>query len=329
MPEVQRRAQERCIEPRYTLKKGLAPWKHFIGTKYCSPSYYRDPNRSGFQEVPATAQVAQSEAQPKMWDEIGLELTTFLDIWRRAETFFAANMDSVRMWLLKKVDFLKHMILGSPDVEPAPLPPWSLESPFQTWNIYSKASLAASMLCFIGFLVLFSRKKPIGHSKSLVKRKTALRLNVRTVHNRPTLDTWLEAFALLMVLCLFVTIPWEWVRLYQIEVAKKTTVLSEGYSNSCYREDHSFWEAVKVWLSWNFSWDKDSCEKYYKALIVDPVWEVTPLMGYSNSCYREDHSFWEAVKVWLSWNFSWDKDSCEKYYKALIVDPVWEVTPLM
>ncbi|MEE6511489.1 hypothetical protein FKM82_018038 [Ascaphus truei] len=195
-------------------------------------------------------------------------------------------MDSVRMWLLKKVDFLKHMILGSPDVEPTPLPPWSLESPFQTWNIYSKASLAASMLCFIGFLVLFSRKKPIGHSKSLVKRKTAPRLNVRTVHNRPTLDTWLEAFALLMVLCLFVTIPWEWVRLYQIEVAKKTTVLSEGYSNSCYREDHSFWEAVKVWLSWNFSWDKDSCEKYYKALIVDPVWEVTPLMVISSAIGR-------------------------------------------
>ncbi|XP_053561441.1 uncharacterized protein LOC128652488 isoform X2 [Bombina bombina] len=61
---------------------------------------------------------------------------------------------------------------------------------------------------------------------------------------------------------------------------------SMGYSKSCYRDDLSLWATIKVWLSWNFSWNSDSCEDYYKALIVDPFWEVTPLMAISSAIGR-------------------------------------------
>lgn len=55
----------------------------------------------------------------------------------------------------------------------------------------------------------------------------------------------------------------------------------------------------------------------------------TSVQGYARSCYQADLSFWETMKIWFSWNFSWDIGSCESYYKALMVDPFWEVNPLM
>ncbi|KAM4623106.1 uncharacterized protein O3C94_020808 [Discoglossus pictus] len=195
-------------------------------------------------------------------------------------------MNSIHLWFLNKLYFLKHTIFGLPDAEPVQTWPWSLESPFPTWNIYSKASFAASILCFIVFLARFSLKKQIGYSKAVSRKKSAPKLTAQTASDHPLLDIWVQTFALILILCLFISIPWEWVRLYQIEVAKKTTVLSEGYARSCEREDLTLWETLKVWLSWNFSWDNDSCEDYYKALIVDPFWEVTPIMAISSALGR-------------------------------------------
>ncbi|XP_069808395.1 chloride channel CLIC-like protein 1 isoform X1 [Dendropsophus ebraccatus] len=180
-------------------------------------------------------------------------------------------MGSLGGWILSKFNFLRCRI----ESEPSLPPPWSLESPFQKWTLYSKASLAAAIACFI-FIILHSRRRPVVPKKMMVmKRLTSLQINDS---ESCILDTWHYHLVLLLILCLFVSIPWEWVRLYQIEVAKKATILSEGYARSCYQQDLSFWETLKIWLSWNFSWDRDSCESYYKALMVDPLWEVTPLM---------------------------------------------------
>ncbi|XP_069808401.1 chloride channel CLIC-like protein 1 isoform X2 [Dendropsophus ebraccatus] len=184
-------------------------------------------------------------------------------------------MGSLGGWILSKFNFLRCRI----ESEPSLPPPWSLESPFQKWTLYSKASLAAAIACFI-FIILHSRRRPVVPKKMMVmKRLTSLQINDS---ESCILDTWHYHLVLLLILCLFVSIPWEWVRLYQIEVAKKATILSEGYARSCYQQDLSFWETLKIWLSWNFSWDRDSCESYYKALMVDPLWEVTPLMAVSS-----------------------------------------------
>ncbi|CAH2303209.1 Hypothetical predicted protein [Pelobates cultripes] len=161
-----------------------------------------------------------------------------------------------------------------------------MKSPFSTWNFYSKISFAASIFCFIIFLSLRSWKQLDGDMKIISRRTSATRLEVRTALHHRLLDSCLHALYGLLVLSLFVSIPWEWVRLYQIEVAKKTTILSEGYSNSCYTDGLSFWRTIKVWLAWNFSWGSDACQDYYKALLVDPFWEVTPLMAISSAISR-------------------------------------------
>ncbi|KAM3922992.1 chloride channel CLIC-like protein 1 [Leptodactylus fuscus] len=193
-------------------------------------------------------------------------------------------MESLGSWILNKVNFLRHKIAGLPDIEPSLPPPWSLESPFQKWTIYSKASLAAAVACLVIIIILNSRKRLAVPKKVMVVRR--LMATEIKDSDRCILDTWLYHLALLLILCLFVSIPWEWVRLYQIEVAKKATILSEGYGRSCHQEDLSFWETLKIWLSRNFSWDSDSCESYYKALMVDPLWEVTPLMAISSVVAR-------------------------------------------
>lgn len=193
-------------------------------------------------------------------------------------------MGSLGSWILNKVNFLRYKIVGLPETEPSLPPPWSLESPFQKWTIYSKASLAAAVACFIISIILHSRRPSIVPKKMMVisRRLMAPKIKDSVVSESCILETWLYHLALLLMLCLFISIPWEWVRLYKIEVAKKATILSEGYARSCYQQDLSFWETLKIWLSWNFSWDSDSCESYYKALMVDPFLEVTPLMAISS-----------------------------------------------
>ncbi|XP_071969726.1 chloride channel CLIC-like protein 1 isoform X2 [Engystomops pustulosus] len=187
-------------------------------------------------------------------------------------------MDSLGTWLLGKLNFLRQKMGILPENEPSLPPPWSLESPFQKWTIFSKLSLAVGVSCFVICIVLHSRRL-LASPKQIVKRNLmATQMEDFEVSESCILDTWLYHLAFFLLLCLCVSIPWEWVRLYQIEVAKKATVLSEGYARSCYQQDMSFWETLKIWWSWNFSWDSDSCESYYKALMVDPLWEVTPLM---------------------------------------------------
>ncbi|XP_056403969.1 chloride channel CLIC-like protein 1 [Hyla sarda] len=195
-------------------------------------------------------------------------------------------MESLCRWILSKVNFLRYKIVGLPETEPPVPPPWSLESPFEKWTIYSKASLAAAVACFLIFIILHSRRQSTVPKMMMINRRLAATpINDLVVSESCILDTWLYHLALLLILCLFISIPWEWVRLYQIEVAKKATILSEGYARSCYQQDLSFWETLKIWLSWNFSWGSD-CESYYKALMVDPLWEVTPLMAISSVIAR-------------------------------------------
>ncbi|KAJ1123071.1 hypothetical protein NDU88_001544, partial [Pleurodeles waltl] len=139
--------------------------------------------------------------------------------------FVCHKMESIRMWLAQKLWFFKSRVLGLSDTEPPPLSKWSSESPFRTWNIYSKAFLAVSILLFVAFFVLTRYRRKVIYSKQLVRRRPAPRSECAPAGQ--LLHTWLEGFALFLVFCMMLTLPWEWVRLYQIEVAKKMAVLSE------------------------------------------------------------------------------------------------------
>ncbi|KAE8574514.1 hypothetical protein XENTR_v10003467 [Xenopus tropicalis] len=191
-------------------------------------------------------------------------------------------MGTISLWISNQITFIRYVIVGFPEAEDEFPPPWSLQSPFPTWNIYSKAFLVTSLMCY---LVAFSMRFCRG-AKTSARGVSAPVLNAPAEWHRPLLASWIQMFALFLVLCLFLSVPWEWVRLYQMEVAKKTSVLSEGNRRQCDRQDLSLWETIKVLLSWNFSWASNSCEDYYKAIIVDPFWEVTPLMAIGSAVTR-------------------------------------------
>ncbi|CAC5374908.1 CLCC1 [Mytilus coruscus] len=83
-----------------------------------------------------------------------------------------------------------------------------------------------------------------------------------------------------------ISIPWEYVRLFQIEVAKRMAVMGKGVPSECYPERMTITESVRYWMLLQLSWQHDPCEKYHTALLVDPLWEITPLMVLSSVITR-------------------------------------------
>nr|XP_006819247.1 PREDICTED: chloride channel CLIC-like protein 1-like [Saccoglossus kowalevskii] len=83
----------------------------------------------------------------------------------------------------------------------------------------------------------------------------------------------------IIIISAVASVPWEWIRMYQNEVAKKASTLYQGVPAECLPQDIGVWLSIKSWLSWQFTWGHDPCYKYHHALIVDPVWEVTPVMA--------------------------------------------------
>ncbi|WAR17217.1 Y057-like protein [Mya arenaria] len=84
-------------------------------------------------------------------------------------------------------------------------------------------------------------------------------------------------------MCFLLSIPWEFVRLYQSMVAEKVTQMNTGIPVECMPDQMTILQSVQSWLRWHFSWSPDPCLQYHKALLVDPVWHVSPLMVLSSA----------------------------------------------
>ncbi|XP_066558648.1 uncharacterized protein LOC136748632 isoform X3 [Amia ocellicauda] len=105
--------------------------------------------------------------------------------------------------------------------------PWS---PVFSWSLYSQAFLWASLLFLAGLLVLVAwRSWTRGHGRS----------RGRGAWLKAGPDICLAAcqriLVNLLLLCVLLSVPWEWVRLYQIEMAKKMAVLSEALASAVSR----------------------------------------------------------------------------------------------
>ncbi|CAC5400504.1 CLCC1 [Mytilus coruscus] len=61
---------------------------------------------------------------------------------------------------------------------------------------------------------------------------------------------------------------------------------TNGVPNECYPERMTITESVRYWMLLQLSWQHDPCEKYHTALLVDPLWEITPLMVLSSVITR-------------------------------------------
>ena len=100
----------------------------------------------------------------------------------------------------------------------------------------------------------------------------AFYIAVRLIRSRQTI---LGLMILIFLLCFAVSVPWEWMRMYKDQLAKKTEAKA-SVPKECYIDDPSYVSLFKWWWHDTFSFSDSACADYYKAMIVDPFWEVTP-----------------------------------------------------
>ncbi|CAG2256306.1 CLCC1 [Mytilus edulis] len=93
-------------------------------------------------------------------------------------------------------------------------------------------------------------------------------------------------FFWIIFLMFLASIPFEYVRLFQTEAAKRMAVMGKGVPRECYPEQMTITESVRYWMVSQLSWQHDPCEKYHTAILVDPLWEITPLMVLSSVITR-------------------------------------------
>eukprot|EP00112_Aurelia_sp_Birch-Aquarium-sp1_P023553 Seg706.6 transcript_id=Seg706.6/GoldUCD/mRNA.D3Y31 product="Chloride channel CLIC-like protein 1" protein_id=Seg706.6/GoldUCD/D3Y31 len=87
--------------------------------------------------------------------------------------------------------------------------------------------------------------------------------------------TPLGLIVIICLLCFAVSVPWEWMRMYKAQVAKKTEA-KLAVPEHCHGDKMSYVSVVQWWWRDTFSFSDSACADYYKAMIVEPFWEVTP-----------------------------------------------------
>ncbi|ELU15703.1 hypothetical protein CAPTEDRAFT_223902 [Capitella teleta] len=97
-----------------------------------------------------------------------------------------------------------------------------------------------------------------------------LLIGYATLRNR----SWSFLFGCVVV----VSLGWEFVRIYQVELAKKVAITLKGMPLDCFPEQMTTWQSFLSLISENVRWQTaSSCEEYHLALMVHPLWEVNPL----------------------------------------------------
>ncbi|XP_013408110.1 uncharacterized protein LOC106172066 [Lingula anatina] len=95
--------------------------------------------------------------------------------------------------------------------------------------------------------------------------------------------SWRQCVLYILLVATVISIPWEFIRMYQQEVANKAAVLYAGTPKECLPESLGLLPSLKAWFHWAFSWDHSPCAKYHYAVMVDPLWEVTPAVVLSSA----------------------------------------------
>ncbi|CAH1772322.1 unnamed protein product [Owenia fusiformis] len=164
--------------------------------------------------------------------------------------------------------------------------------------IISKSLLISLMICAVVCDVYFTWKVCFG-GKTQHRNANKKVKHVQSIENishniNDTYDTQLKSRPLkwktIVFICALISaaisIPWEFIRLYQNEVAKKSSVMYQGMPSDCIPKDMTVWQSWKSWCMWQLSWEDSPCDKYHHALLVDPFWEVTPMLVLSSAFTR-------------------------------------------
>ncbi|KAK7478036.1 hypothetical protein BaRGS_00030712, partial [Batillaria attramentaria] len=76
-----------------------------------------------------------------------------------------------------------------------------------------------------------------------------------------------------------ISVPWEFLRLYQKAIGDRAAVASVGLPAECQPAALSLLQTLRMWLSQQLAWSHGNpCDRYYYAVFVDPLWEITPFM---------------------------------------------------
>ncbi|KAH3798849.1 uncharacterized protein LOC127838680 isoform X2 [Dreissena polymorpha] len=105
--------------------------------------------------------------------------------------------------------------------------------------------------------------------------------NVQCSHSHCRTPYW-KVLTGILFLCFLLSIPWEFVRVYQSMVAEKVTQMTIGIPAECVPERMSLLQTLQSWLRWHLSWSQDPCLQYHKSLLIDPLWQVPPLLVISS-----------------------------------------------
>ena len=66
--------------------------------------------------------------------------------------------------------------------------------------------------------------------------------------------------------------------MYKSALSKKTAASLKDIPPECSPNKMTAWSSIRLWLKDHFSTESDQCAIYHEAILVDPIWEVSPLM---------------------------------------------------
>ncbi|XP_063407130.1 uncharacterized protein LOC134690898 [Mytilus trossulus] len=167
--------------------------------------------------------------------------------------------------------------------------------PRETTSIISAVFMTATIVTFY-YTKPIAKDIDIENDFIIIKEETNVLKRTRTKVTNVTsniyptklysLLSFKKIFFLIVFVMFLISIPIEYVRLFQTEAAKRMAVMGKGVPSECYPEQMTVTESVRYWMVSQLSWQHDPCEKYHTAILVDPLWEITPLMVLSSVITR-------------------------------------------
>ena len=125
-------------------------------------------------------------------------------------------------------------------------------------------------------LVLIEYFKNVNFSMLLYLAVPVLAIAIFVFAEIKVQASWKQQLVFMFFLCFALSIPWEWGRLYKMELAKKTAKSMTDIPEQCFPKKLTMFKSLKLWFEDTFTFRDDECVKYHEAILVDPLLEVSP-----------------------------------------------------
>uniref|UniRef100_T1JLB0 Chloride channel CLIC-like protein 1 n=1 Tax=Strigamia maritima TaxID=126957 RepID=T1JLB0_STRMM len=81
----------------------------------------------------------------------------------------------------------------------------------------------------------------------------------------------------------FVGTFWHWQHMYQLAIADRHAALTKNpeMPKRCLPDRMSWFDGLKAWWFEDVWKGEDDCKQYFRTLLVDPIWDISPTMAFS------------------------------------------------